>query len=84
MAKDAPIPVSQPLAAPGLCTTPGPMGTPVGCNPAGLQTAPAARQSPCVSVMSDLGEMLDISSNMGTDQIQAGAISEMSRDEGDI
>lgn len=69
MVKDAPLPVSQPLAAPAPCKTPDPMGIPVGCSPAGLQTALVARQSPCVTVMADWREVLDISSNTGTDQI---------------
>lgn len=62
------------------------MGTPEGCNPAGLQTAPALRHSPCVTLMADWGEMLDMSSDMGTDQIQAGetGISKTSRNESGV
>lgn len=43
------LPASQPLAAPA----PDPMGTQVGCNPAGLQTALAMRQSARVTMMAD-------------------------------
>lgn len=69
MIKDAPLPVSQLLAAPAPRTTPDPMGTPVGYNLAGLQTAPAARQSPGVTITAYWREMLDNRSNTGTDQI---------------
>lgn len=80
--KVPPLPASQPLAAPA----PDPMGTLVGCNPAGLQTALAMRQSARVTMMADWRGMLDISSNMGTDQIQAGgtSVSEATRSEGGI
>lgn len=69
MIKDAPLPVSQLLAAPAPCTTPDPMGTPVGYNLAGLQAAPAARQSPGVTITAYWREMLGNRSNTGTDQI---------------